>query len=150
MTTTTTAVVVNMKLLLKYTGRNDKDVFGERNGLRDRLANGPGKMAVADGGYDKEQDMAFLCIPNSLNSRELREFQSRACCHHESLNGQLCNFKILQDKFRHGLKCHQIAWEAVAVIVQYQMDHGAPSLKFRCRQSKVKRGGNQTCSALAS
>ena len=106
----------------KKAGKNDKTIFQERNGLKDRLADGPGKMGVADGGYE----MGFLCIPNSLDSKELKNFKSRARCRHESLNGRLCNFKILQDKFRHGMKNHKIAFEAVAVIVQYQMDNGSP------------------------
>jgi hypothetical protein len=42
------------------------------------------------------------------------------------LNDRLNNFKILQDKFWHGIKCHGIAFEAVAVIIQYQINNGAP------------------------
>jgi hypothetical protein len=42
------------------------------------------------------------------------------------LNGRLCNFKILQDKFWHGMKHRKIAFKAVAVIVQYQMGNGSP------------------------
>ncbi len=82
----------------KKAGKNDKTIFQERNGLKDRLADGPGIMGVAGGGYGIV-DMGFLCIPNSLDSKELKNFKSRAHCHHESLNGRLCNFKILQDKF---------------------------------------------------
>ena len=81
------------------------------------------KLGVADGGYE---DATFLCLPNSLDSDDLKKFKSKARCRHESLNGRLHNFKILQDKFRHGMDCHKIAFEAVAVIVQYQMDNGAP------------------------
>ena len=85
-------------------------------------------MGVADSGYEmgKAEDMSFLCIPNARNSRELRRFKSRVRCRHETLYGRLNNFKILQDTFRHGMKCHGIVFEAVAVIVQYQMDNGAP------------------------
>lgn len=85
-------------------------------------------MGIANGGYEmgEEKDMGFLCLPNTMDSRELKRFKSRARCRHESLNGRLNNFKILQDKFRHGMKCHGIAFEAVAVIIQYQMDNGAP------------------------
>jgi hypothetical protein len=58
----------------KKAGKNDKTIFQERNGLKDRLADGPGKMGVADGGYEIE-DMGFLCIPNSLDSKELKNFK---------------------------------------------------------------------------
>ena len=85
-------------------------------------------MGIADGGYEmgKAEDIGFLCVPNSKNSEELKNFKSRVHCRHESLNGRLNNFKILQDTFRHGMKCHGTAFEAVAVIVQCQMNNGAP------------------------
>jgi hypothetical protein len=108
-------------------GKGDRDIFRE-DGLKDKLASTPGKMGIADGGYEmrETQDKGFLCLPNTMDSRELKHFKSRARCRHETLNGRLNNFKILQDKFRHGMKCHGIAFEAVAVIIQYQMDNGAP------------------------
>jgi hypothetical protein len=108
-------------------GKGDRDVFRE-DGLKEKLESTPGKMGIADSGYEmgKAEDMGFLCTPNAMNSRELRRFKSRVRCRHETVNGRLNNFKILQDTFRHGIKCHGIAFEAVAVIVQYQMDNGAP------------------------
>jgi hypothetical protein len=88
----------------------------------------PGKMGIANVGYemDAKGKLRYLCIPSHLDSGELQNFKSRACCHHESLNGQLNNFKILQDIFHHGETCHGIAFHAVAVIVQYQMENGVP------------------------
>jgi hypothetical protein len=58
-------------------------------------------MGIADGGYEmaETENMGFLCFPNNMNSQELRHFKSWAHCHHESLNGRLNNFKILQDNF---------------------------------------------------
>jgi hypothetical protein len=108
-------------------GKGDGSVFQE-DGLKDKLASTPGKMGIANGGYEmgEEKDMGFLCLPNTMDSRELKRFKSWAHCRHESLNGRLNNFKILQDKFQHGMKCHGIVFEAVAVIIQYQMDNGAP------------------------
>jgi hypothetical protein len=61
------------KRLEKTTSK--KTIFQERNGLKDRLVDGPGKMGVADGGYEIE-DMGFLCIPNSLDSKERKNFKS--------------------------------------------------------------------------
>ena len=108
-------------------GKGDRDVFRD-DGLKEKLGSTPGKMGIADSGYElgKAEDMVFLCTPNAMNSRELRRFKSRVRCRHETLNGRLNSFKILQDTFRRGMKCHGIAFEAVAVIVQYQMDNGAP------------------------
>ena len=108
-------------------GKGDCDVFRE-DGLKEKMRSTPGKMGIADGGYQmgKEEDIGYLCILNSRNSRELRRFKSRSCCRHESLNGRFNNFGILQQTFRHGMQSHGVAFEAVAVIVQYQMDNGAP------------------------
>lgn len=105
-------------------GKNDKTVFKE-DGLKQKLESTPGKMGIADGGYEIEET-GFLCIPNTQDSKELRRFKSRARCRHETLNGRLENFAILQHTFRHGMKCHKVAFEAVAVIIQYQMDNGSP------------------------
>jgi hypothetical protein len=107
-------------------GKGDCDIFQD-DGLKENMGSTPGKMGIADSDYEMgiAEDMGFLCVPNTGNSRELRHFKSRVCCQHKTLNGRLSNFKILQDTFRHGMKCHGIAFEAVAIIVQYQMDNGA-------------------------
>ena len=107
-------------------GKNDRDVFREK--LKTKMARTAGKMGIADGGYEmsKEDDVGYLCVPNSMDSKELRKFKSRARCRHESLNGRLTFFSILQNTFRHGMEKHKVAFEAVCVILQYQMNNGAP------------------------
>jgi hypothetical protein len=47
-------------------GKGDGSVFQE-DGLKDKLASTPGKMGIADGGYEmgEEKDMGFLCLPNT-------------------------------------------------------------------------------------
>jgi hypothetical protein len=110
-------------------GKGDREIFREDGGLQEKLADTPGKLCIADGGYAMSEvhgGRGFLCLPNSTDSKELKQFKSRVRCRHETLNGRLNNFKILQDTFRHGMNCHGIAFEAVAVIIQYQMDNGAP------------------------
>ena len=72
------------------------------------------------------QRTGFLCVPSTTNSRELKHFKSQARSRHESLNSRLTKFGILQQTFHHGMKCHEIAFEDVAVILQYQMDNGVP------------------------
>ena len=86
-------------------------------------------MGVADGGYAhgaSGEGMHYFAIPSTLDSSELANFKMRARCRHESLNGRFKNFEILQARFRHGQECNGIAFAAVAVIVQYQMENGAP------------------------
>lgn len=92
------------------------------------MASTPGKMGIADDGYKmgEAENIGFLCISNTQDSKELKKLKSRARCRHETLNGRLTKFGILQQTFEHGMECHDTAFHAVAVIVQYQMDNGAP------------------------
>jgi DDE superfamily endonuclease len=106
----------------KYT---DIKIFREK-GLRQQMPNG--KKAIADKGYNGEPD--FLATPNRMDSHVLKKFKRRARARHESLNTRLKNFKCLAHTWRHGslgddrdLK-HQAAFEAVCVIVQYEMEIG--------------------------
>jgi hypothetical protein len=87
-----------------------------------------GKMVIADRGYETSEvdEIGMFAIPSSIDSQELGHFKSRARCRHETLNGRLKNFKCLQDTFRHSMDKHKTCFEAVCVIVQYQMDNGSP------------------------
>jgi hypothetical protein len=88
----------------------------------------PGKLAIADRGYISagRDEQAMLSTPNDLDDERVAKFKSRARARHESFNGRLKFFDILQNTFRHGEARHKIAFEAVCVIVQYQMDNGSP------------------------
>ena len=50
----------------------------------------------------------------------------RAHARHEAFNGRLKSFKVLAEKFRHGQEKHKSVFEAVCVIVQYDMENGRP------------------------
>jgi uncharacterized membrane protein len=56
----------------------------------------------------------------------LRKFKSRAQSHHESFYAQLKVFWCLDVRFCHGIEKHKIAFEAVCVICQYQLENGSP------------------------
>jgi hypothetical protein len=100
----------------------------ETGELKEYLLENPGKMVIADRGYStgEPDEIGMFALPNSADSKELAHFKSRARCRHETLNGRLKNFKCLQDTFRHGMENHKTCFEAVCVIVQYQMDNGYP------------------------
>ena len=102
---------------------HDLTVF--RAGLKQKI--GPGKKVIADRGYrsDDKHEQSMLSLPYHGDSAELKSFKSRARCRHESVNGRIKNFRAMEDTFRHGKEKHKIAFEAVCVIVQYQMDNGA-------------------------
>jgi len=82
-----------------------------------------GKKVIADNGYNGEQ---CISAPNSHDPPELRKFKSRARARHESFNSRLKNFKVLDEKFRHAIGKHQVIFESVCVICQYQLENGSP------------------------
>jgi hypothetical protein len=94
----------------------------EENGLMDKIP--VGKLGVGDNGYSGEKDI--LSIPNSQDPRELREFKRRARSRQEAFNARVKNFAILDTRFRHNIKKHQRVFEAISVIVRYQMELGSP------------------------
>lgn len=99
-------------------GFNDKSMY--ESGLRDKIPKG--KLGIVDGGYKGFKE---LCIPNPKDPKPLRQFKSRARLRHETFNGRLKFFNCLSQTFRHGMNKHKLAFEAVCVTVQYQMDNGS-------------------------
>ena len=106
----------------------DKEMFLDC-GLKDLLL--PNEMIIADRGFlfDEKKHpelVTMFATPNlGVDSKELNNFKSRARCRHETFNGRIKNFSILQDKYHHAYDNHHFAVEAVCVIVQYQMENGA-------------------------
>lgn len=100
-------------------GKNDVTIFGE--GLKQKLA-AHGKLGLADRGYPGQVE---LSLPNTNDPGPLKKFKSRGRARHETFNRRLKCFQCLADTFRHNLDKHKIAFQAVCVIVQYQMDNGA-------------------------
>ena len=107
----------------------DLDVF--RKSTKTKMLAMPGKKIIADSGYRAKEgthpeEIGMFSLPNPLDDVELKRFKSRVRARHESFNGRLKCFRILDDKF-HGvdLEKHGFAFKAVSVIVQYQMDNGS-------------------------
>ena len=84
----------------------------------------PGHRMIADNGYRGEA--VVVSAPSSYDPKVLRKFKSRARARQESFNGHIQNFKCIYEIFRHGKDKHKIAFEAVCVIIQYQMEFGSP------------------------
>jgi hypothetical protein len=82
-----------------------------------------GKRVVGDRGYQGEPNI--ISTPNTHEPQELRNFKSRARARHETFNSRLKNFRILDTRFRHGQEKHQIVFEAICVIVQFQFETGS-------------------------
>jgi hypothetical protein len=114
-------------------GEHDLTIFrgvprldGREDSLKAKIR--PGKMVIADRGYasnTRSDEMGLMATPNDMDPKELKNFKSRVRCRHETFNGRLKAFKCLSETFRHGIEKHKIAFEALCVIVQYQMDNGS-------------------------
>lgn len=83
-----------------------------------------GKRGIADNGYKGEPTV--LCTPNTHDPKELRQFKSRARARQESFNKRTKNFKCLSTDFRHGIIKHKVLFEAICVILQYELENGKP------------------------
>jgi hypothetical protein len=110
-------------------GMHDLTVF--RQGLKDVMRGWRGKMLIGDKAYKPgdafPDEFGMFAPPSRLDSVLYARWKSRARCRHETFNGRLKNFQILSETFRGtDLRKHMAAFEAVAVIVQYQMDNGSP------------------------
>ena len=108
-------------------GKNDMSIF--RASLKEALSSIM-KLAIGDKGYRGES--ALVSLPNSHDCEEVREFKGRALARHEKFNGRMKRFAVLSGTFRHGglgqktFEKHQICFDAVAVICQYEMENGSP------------------------
>jgi hypothetical protein len=83
-----------------------------------------GSKGIADGGYSGHNNQ--LSTPNRYDAEPLKKVKRRARARQETLNARLKSYNILNERFRHGLKWHKAAFEAVCVIVQYEMENGHP------------------------
>ena len=103
-------------------GRSDIQVFRQEDGLKDKIP--AGKKLIADNGYCGER--SIISTPNSQDPQPVRKLKGRACSRHEAFNGKIKNFSALAEPFRHGINKHKIAFEAICIIVQYQLENGSP------------------------
>jgi len=99
---------------------HDMTMFNSPDGVGTQLL--PGEQAVADRLYNGPQ----VAVRNEFNTAEVRGFKRHVRARHETFNGRIKSFKILDTKFRHGVEKHQACFEACCVIVQYDMETGRP------------------------
>lgn len=106
---------------------HDKTIF--REFLMAKLRH-LGKRGIADNGYIANDLRDVLTLPNTHDPSEVRELKRRARARHETFNERLKVFKILDHTFRskgpRKDRKQKICFEAVAVIVQFQMENGQP------------------------
>ncbi len=103
-------------------GVPDITVFRKPDGFKEKI---PGRtQVIGDRGYRGEPTK--ISTPNPHDSEVAGGYKRRARARHESFNQRIKIFKILDSKFRHDIEKHKVAFEAVCVIVQYDMKNGHP------------------------
>lgn len=107
-------------------GMSDLDMM-RASGLQELLSEKE-KIAMLDRGFRSKDpnESKFHAYPDEIDDPELHKFKSRCRLRQETFNRRLRHFTILLNTFVYGFDKHKIAFEAVVVIVQYQMDLGSP------------------------
>ena len=98
------------------------DITIFRSALKAKIPKG--KLVIADLGYRGEKKI--IAVPNSHDVAEVRDFKGRARARQESFNKKIKNYKVLSEKFRHGVEKHQMCFQACVVLAQYQLENGSP------------------------
>lgn len=87
-----------------------------------------GVMLVGDSGYEGQSDKVITT--KDTHSADGKRLFARMKSMLETCNGRFKNFKIVREAFRHGtdaddkLKKIKMAFEAVAILVQYDCENG--------------------------
>jgi hypothetical protein len=99
---------------------HDMTMFNSPGGVGSKLQ--AGKKAIADRAYSGPQ----IAKRSELDSAEVKTFKKRARARHETFNGRIKSFNALDNRFRNGIQKHKAVFEAICVIVQYDMENGRP------------------------
>ncbi len=93
-----------------------------------------GKKLIGDSGYKGEPSKISATVDE--HSAEVKEFFARAKSRQETINTRLKSFTVLSGRFCHGkgaenkLRVHQTCFEAICVLVQYDMENGHPLMEI--------------------
>jgi hypothetical protein len=105
----------------------EKKANWEKNSLYFKIPEG--KRAIGDSGYAGEPEKIAISLPG--HSPATKKFFARIKSRHETVNTRFKFFNILSHRFRHGKAKHKMCFEAVAVIVQYDMENGHPLFEVK-------------------
>ncbi len=122
--------------------RNNKS-YWDQNALYFKIPEG--MKLIGDSGYRGEPSK--ISITQSEHSAEVKQFVARVKSRQETFNARLKFFNVLGGRFRHGkdakdkdkLQAHETCFEAVCVLVQYDLDNGHPLMEVWF-QMKVQSG----------
>jgi hypothetical protein len=79
-------------------------------------------MAIGERAYKYPK-----CITrNPFDSADAKKIKRHVRGRHEVFNRRVKMFKVLSETFRHNIDKHKCAFEAVCVVVLYEMENGYP------------------------
>ena len=123
------AVAIYESRVLSITGpypASKADITIFRENLINKIPDG--KKGIGDSGYEGEPEK--LTIHRDSHSKNLTNFINRVRARHENFNARIKNFCILSDRFRSNKKVeHKLAFEAICILVQYDMENGHPLME---------------------
>ena len=86
-----------------------------------------GKKGIGDSAYTAEAGLGGkMVVSRQEDSVALKIFKARAKARHETFNGRLKAFRVLDIPYRHRQLLHVSVFEAVCVLVQYDLEWGHP------------------------
>jgi len=100
-------------------GVSDIKIYKQANGLRSKMP--PGKKGIADRGHPGVDESA---IRNEFDTPAVKQSKNCVRARHETFNGRLKHFSILDERSRHGFQNHKQVFEACCVLLQYEMEGG--------------------------
>jgi DDE superfamily endonuclease len=83
-----------------------------------------GRKIIGDKGYRGVDDK--ISTPSGDESKNVKAFKGRARARHETFNKRIKSFGIIQLQFRSDIALHRMAFEAVCVLVQYDIETNHP------------------------
>jgi hypothetical protein len=120
------AIAIHESRVLAINGPFDAskaDITIFRDQLKDAMPKG--KRGIGDSGYQGEPGK--LSFHRPAHSKEMTNFINRVRARHENFNARIKNFNILSNCFRSNDKAkHKMAFEAVCILCQYDMENGHP------------------------
>lgn len=99
-----------------------RGVDDPQNSLKQKIL--PGQRGIADSGYQGEPEKISITRPG--DSTEVKQFKARVKSRHETFNGRLKFFNVLDQAFRHDISQHKQCFESVCIAVQYDIETGHP------------------------
>ena len=124
------AIAIQEDRVLSIKGPEDAskaDITTFRDSLLNEIPDG--KKGIGDSGYRGEPTKISFHRPK--HSKDMTNFINRARARHENFNARIKNYNILSNCFRSNEKAkHQMAFEAVCILIQYDMENGRPLMEM--------------------